>query len=362
MAAKIKDDIRFLRYYIPALWRVLARRKDCFLLVGTPLHGNIGDQAIVLGEEAYFERVYPGYKLIEVPSRAFIGHESAWRQIALRCRAVFLHGGGYLGTLWPDEDRMVRACLDTFFDLPIIVLPQTLYFEKGEEDPNVVEYREAVGKCADITICLRERESYELAVTVFGVDKTMLIPDMVLNLSADRLGANKGGRPRSGSDEHVLLCLRKDKERSLNARDENEICSAVKSVLPDARIIETDTVIGGKVAPSRRREVVRSKIKEFQRADLVVTDRLHGMVLAAISGAPTIALKSKSPKVEGVYALSLSEVEGVRFCTDLSRLSETIESVIGNRYEYDPAIIIGWYDGLTRVINALIGSDIKNDE
>lgn len=362
MTSKLKDTMRFLRYYVPALYRLARNGANCFLLVGTPLHGNIGDQAIVLGEEAYFKRSFPRCSLIEVPSRAFTGNESAWRWIARKCSAVLLHGGGYLGTLWPDEDRMVRSCFDVFSDLPIIVLPQTLYFEDGKADRNVDVYRSAIERCSDITICLRECASYELATACFGSDRTMLIPDMVLNLSANLLGVHKEESARCDAEKHVLLCLRRDKEKTIDATDEVTLRCAIMRALPGARITQTDTVIDGKVAPSRRREVVRSKVEEFQSADLVVTDRLHGMVLAAISGTPTIALKSKSPKVEGVYELSLSELENVCFCASIDHLPVSVGSVIGKRREYHPADTAKRYDALTRVIGAFIKRDGEANE
>ena len=362
MLTKIKDIIRFIRYYLPALCDLMTCRDSCFLLVGTPLHGNIGDQAIVLGEEEYFARISPHSKLIEVPSRAFVGKEFFWRRIALRCNAVLLHGGGYLGTLWPDEDQMVRSCFKVFSDLPIIVLPQTLFFEKGSADRNVIVYREAISNCSEISICLRERESYELATECFGRENVILIPDMVLNLSSNSLGIKKADVCKSKNEIHVLLCLRRDKEKTIDEECVSAIKSAIKSILPGALIAQTDTVVDGRVTPSRRKDVVRRKVEEFQNADLVITDRLHGMVLAAISGTPTVALKSKSPKVEGVYGLSLSGLDNVQYCSSISQLSEMIESVIGKRYEYDPAAIRNEYDSLTRLIATYAKSDCIDNE
>ena len=43
------------------------------------------------------------------------------------------------------------------------------------------------------------------------------------------------------------------------------------------------------------------KLDEFRKSKLVVTDRLHGMLFAAITGTPCIALGNSSGKVKGVY-------------------------------------------------------------
>ncbi len=43
------------------------------------------------------------------------------------------------------------------------------------------------------------------------------------------------------------------------------------------------------------------KWNEFSSVQLVVTDRLHGMVFSAITGTPCIALDNISHKVYGAY-------------------------------------------------------------
>ncbi len=44
-----------------------------------------------------------------------------------------------------------------------------------------------------------------------------------------------------------------------------------------------------------RMEELNSKFAEFLSSGLVITDRLHGMIFAAITGTPCIALDNKSP-------------------------------------------------------------------
>lgn len=350
MKCKVKDAARFLRYYIPALVRLFTCAGKGLLLVGTPLHGNIGDQAIVLGEIEYFKRSFPQYRLIEVPSRVLVGNERLWKSLAWRTRAVLIHGGGFFGTLWADEDEMLRRSLEAFSAFPIIVMPQTLYFEKGEEDPKIEEYQRIIASCPQISICVRERESFALAKRLFGRDKVYLVPDMVLNLDSAVLDLPEEKSGRSSGGVRVLFCLRQDKEGTVNAREKERLREAVEASVPTIKVEETDTVIAGRVSPSMRRRVVKQKVEEFGAADLVVTDRLHGMVLSAISGTPTIALGSRSPKVEGVYNHALQGLRNVRFCGSLDEVPEAIRSVFGKRECYRAEKMQSKYSELTSII------------
>ena len=48
-------------------------------------------------------------------------------------------------------------------------------------------------------------------------------------------------------------------------------------------------------------EIVKEKIQEFLGSKLVITDRLHGMIFAAITETPCIALSNYNHKVIGTY-------------------------------------------------------------
>jgi pyruvyl transferase EpsI len=52
---------------------------------------------------------------------------------------------------------------------------------------------------------------------------------------------------------------------------------------------------------SERKQAVEEKLREFASAQLVITDRLHGMVFCAITGTPCVVVNSRSPKVLGCY-------------------------------------------------------------
>ena len=55
------------------------------------------------------------------------------------------------------------------------------------------------------------------------------------------------------------------------------------------------------ISPRRREFFLNKKLDEFAKAEIVITDRLHGMIFATITGTPCIAFDNLSNKVSGVY-------------------------------------------------------------
>ena len=92
--------------------------------------------------------------------------------------------------------------------------------------------------------------------------------------------------------------------------------------------------------PAEVREFeVERKFDEFRRARLVITDRLHGMIFAAITGTPCIALNNSSGKVEGVWSLWLRHLDYVKFVREAAEIPALLDAMLalGGR-RYDPSV------------------------
>ena len=84
-------------------------------------------------------------------------------------------------------------------------------------------------------------------------------------------------------DVYKRQCLRSDKESVMNHQNVDEIESFLKDRISEIRY--TDTQMDN-YCKENRELLLKQKIKEFQSAELVITDRLHGMIFAAITGTP----------------------------------------------------------------------------
>ena len=67
-------------------------------------------------------------------------------------------------------------------------------------------------------------------------------------------------------------------------------------------------------------------MKRVSSAELVVTDRLHGMLFCALTNTPCIVVKSKSPKIQGVYQW-IKNNKYIELIENIDELSQAINRV-----------------------------------
>jgi len=291
------------------------------ILIGTPEHGNLGDHLIAKGELEYFNRNFNDYKIIEITGGNYRHNNNKLLNLIKKDDIIAITGGGFLGSLWIKEEEMVRDVIEKFPENKIIIFPSTIYFEKstyGNTEFN--KSREIYRKHKDLKICVRDANSINMAKILLDgnedTEKVIFTPDIALYL--DNYESNH-------IREHVTFCLREDKEKILSTQIEN---SLKKSVVNKGYSIKTiSTVIPKKVRIEDREKELDELILEFQTSKLVITDRLHGMIFAAITGTPCIALDNKSGKVKGVYEW-IKDLEYIVFLEDTDDISATIDNLL----------------------------------
>lgn len=264
--------------------------KNRVYLFGIPTHGNLGDQAILLGEEKFLSDNFQGTKIIEVESSIAKKFNKLLKKL-VKDSLILIHGGGFLGSLWFNEEEMFRTTLNTFPNNTIIVFPQTIFFSKDEEGQHILqESKKFYQAHKNLYICCREEYSYNFMKDEFKECNILLVPDIVLYL--DKLEENN-------TRKNVLFCIRRDKEKVNYDFDKLEDTLKNKNKF---HIDYTDTVIRKNIYTlKKRKKELDKKIHQFQEYKMVVTDRLHGMVFAYLSNTTCLVLQNKSYKVKGVY-------------------------------------------------------------
>ena len=166
-------------------------------------------------------------------------------------------------------------------------------------------------------IILRERFSLEEARKILSEDKIFLLPDMALYLE-ESLPPHEPGK-------RLLFCMRDDKERILSEDTQKMIYEFFTQ--RGWHISETSNITEN-FSPEMRISRVNAKLKEFHDADLVITDRLHGMILSVLAGTPCIAFNNLSRKVEGVYSAWLKDnLDYVRVIQNANELPDAFSSL-----------------------------------
>ena len=98
---------------------------------------------------------------------------------------------------------------------------------------------------------------------------------------------------------------------------------------------------------------IQKKLEEFASARMVITDRLHGMIFAAITQTPCIVLDSLSHKLRGCYEW-LSELDYIRFVDNIDELQQVMDELSNVVPEYDQAHIIAAMQPLRDAIQAAV--------
>src|SRR4051794_2660445 len=93
-------------------------------LIDYPSHGNPGDNAIWLGETAYLRRA--GARIAHLSDPTYFSAPALRRHPEM---PILIHGGGNLGDIYLNHERLREQVIDEFTDRPIVQLPQTIHFD-----------------------------------------------------------------------------------------------------------------------------------------------------------------------------------------------------------------------------------------
>ena len=123
--------------------------------------------------------------------------------------------------------------------------------------------------------------------------------------------------------EGIIFCFRKDIEKVIDDSKKEKLINKVLDITKIRKIKYMDTVITNKKEYSYKeaKKEFNKLVKEFASSKLVVTDRLHGMVIAYITGTPCIAINNLSGKVKGVYE-TIEENNNIIFIDNIEDLEK----------------------------------------
>ncbi len=287
-------------------------------LLGTPNHRNMGDHCIAEEEIRFLHSIMPDGRIIEV-SEAELKKKHFSQLVRIpSSQPVFLHGGGNLGTIWPDQENLRSKIINRLKGHSIVIFPQSIHFDEGEAGRKALDDAGKVYQGEQILLCCRDNVSYQFAQEHFAC-RSILVPDMVLWESK-----TKGNqRERFGA----MTLLRQDIERKLGDEDH----TMIETILAERfRSLDSfDTVLRkGKVTRENRTEKIDDLICRISGAECVVTDRLHGMILCAVTETPCVVLPNGNQKVEACFEW-VKSLGYIRFIHRTDELADAVEEVCG---------------------------------
>ena len=279
-----------------------------------PVYTNVGDMLIWLGANEFFKR----------NGKKFIGRFSLLNmcESSMRCieesDTICFQGGGNMGDLWVSHQHLRERIIEKFPHKRIIILPQSVHFEDVLKlDATCELYK----KHPDLHIFLRDENSFSL-LKDRGVPNLQLCPDMAHAL----WGVYSAGNVPKASGP--LYLLRRDKEDSVLPPDIN----ALRASAIDWDDIFTGFTLltyklGQKINKIDRRLrnmlpafviwerasdiITRRAISLFAPHDMIITNRLHAMILAALLEKKAIVYDNSYGKISSYADLWFKDVPGI---------------------------------------------------
>lgn len=330
----IKETIKLV-YIFPNYRRCISAMKNCdqikIVLIGTPAHGNLGDQAIALSELKFIEDNKGNAAVFEIPMPLYKTHRSRLKKYIRKNDLIIISGGGWMGNLWIHNEITIREIVNDYHENKIIIFPQTLYYTEDAEGKKVAsETKNIFKQHSNLYLIVRDHKSYKIASDLLEFDRNkylLFCPDMVLY---GNLAISPSQEPLNRT---ALICLRNDIEKS---SDSNQIKSTL--ITCGYSIQETTSVLKQLVKMSRRKNVVMNTIKIYSSASLMVTDRLHAMIFSLLAGIPCYVFDNSTGKVFGTASYLQETGMPVKMFRNIKTVQCNDFNLKGKPYELPPSL------------------------
>jgi exopolysaccharide biosynthesis predicted pyruvyltransferase EpsI len=321
-----------------------AVRRGPVALLDFPDYGNPGDSAIWLGARRCLSALGFDPPAYTSDHRTF--DERSLRR-ALPTGTILLTGGGNLGDLWPQHQAFRERVVRRFPDHAIVQLPQSIHF--GDRAATAAA-RAVFSAHRDLTLLVRDAKSLEVATSQLGC-RAFLCPDLAFGLTRDAEPALRGRPARA--PRNLLWLLRTDHEAdatTTRARPEPSVDWTDDVASPIRRFARR---LGDRVArraeaghqlslgargerallsacyPRLARQRLRRATRLLQSARVVVTDRLHGHILALLLRVPHVVIGDRNGKVRGfidTWTASAAQLRLASTPADAGRLADELLS------------------------------------
>jgi pyruvyl transferase EpsO len=293
-------------------------------LLDFPSYPNVGDSAIWLGTVAVLHSL--GCRI------AYVADQLSYSRQALERRLppgapVLLQGGGSFGDLWPEHQLFRERVVRELPERPIVQLPVSVEFRNPAAEDRA---RTTLDRHEQLTLLCRDRESLAYAEAHYRAP-SRLCPDAAFGLDPPR-----AGRPAAD----VVVLRRSDHEglRSL-------------PLLPGARVLDWSSAPGepgyspwwerkrlatralakamglgrleglrqaamSRLFDSMARQRVAFGYSVVSSGRVLVTDRLHGHILALLLGVPHVVVETGYGKIRRFNESFSGRMGGVAYCDD----------------------------------------------
>lgn len=276
-------------------------------------YNNLGDIAITKAQTEFLKsNLSKDYEIVPISVEKTFHVYKSMKKAINKDTIITLIGGGNSGTTYEFIEWPRRFVLKKFKKCRIISFPQSVYYGKSDCD-NLYkkEFISICKKCNNLTLIAREQQSYDIYKEMLGNSvRILLTPDIVFSLNEIEKTDRKG----------VSLIFRNDIEKAIDSKTEEKMKNYCK--IKEYQVTYDDTC-DVHITGNGFYELLIF-INKIKKKELVITDRLHGMILAYITGTPCIVLDNNNHKIKSTYDTWLSDCGRITLIDkddDLSRIT-----------------------------------------
>lgn len=300
----------------------LKGKRKCIVALAAD-YGNLGDVAITYAQIKFLQEKYPDYEIVNLPISKIVTHLKSLKKVCSQDDIITLVGGGFMGDLYFGSELLRQLVIESFKKNKVLSFPQTAIFsETGSGRQLLKQAYKIYSLCKNLEIWTREKRSYEFCKQNFPNNVIKLTPDIVMWLNDEFDDTTERKK--------ITFCLRDDKEKAKNT---DQIITSIKSELINlGETIEYyDTHIGNVHLDIAEGVKELNKIwGQFKKTKLVITDRLHGMIFAYITGTPAIVLCNNNFKITACYEW-IKDCGYIHLYSDIHSIYNILEDVNTDR-------------------------------
>lgn len=324
-------------------------KKARIFFVGTPNHWNSGDHFIAQATIDYLTHHFPEHGIVEIQVNDFEQKFQQLKKIVNQYDIFVMQGGGNMGNVYPVNEEIRRKIITTFSRNCIVVFPETIYYENtaiGQYE--LLSSKKIYSDAEKLVLCARESKSYELMRCYYPNSRVVLVPDIVCSMNMDIALE----RERDGAS----LFFRNDGEKAISNDTSETIIRELKS--RNISYSYRDMIYHhnkGYSGKANRKAIIRTKLLEIKGSRLVITDRLHAMILCVMTGTPCIVVHGYNHKIPDTYKTWFQNVPYVQLISEPRDIGFAIDHVVNAKADTEKIVteLEKHFDELTNVIKGV---------
>lgn len=291
------------------------------ILTDLPYHYNIGDLLIWAGELQFLKenriRCYDSSDY----------HTFSFPKIDDNV-TILMHGGGNFGDLYEEHQTLRKEIIKNYPENKIIMFPQSVWYENKER---LLEDIEIFSNHKNLILCARDKYSFDFLSKYFTTNKVLLVPDMAFYIDKNIIEKQKDPIKKD-----FIFIKRRDKELKLdnsyedlkNTEDRDWITFEKNNIytfilrfiiylqnsLKRSYVLSflLNKILNTYCDKIFRNKIINMGIKQLSQFELIITTRLHAMILSILLDRKVKYIDNLSGKLSAFANTWLNDVESLR--------------------------------------------------